>query len=412
MYNIANKLLSIAHILCLCYNFFIPKEEIKIHSESEYMMKKATTAELKQTNRKTILHYIYNVRKTSNAELARNLGFSRPTIIQCLKELEELKLIEKNGYFESTGGRKADAITFIASSKIAVGIELLKNSYIVAAINLYGDIIKFREYPGVFKHNDTYYSVVCQTVREFIHSLSVDWEHVLGVGIMLQGLISSDGTCVTYGKILNCTGLDISSFTKYLPCPCQMIHDAEAAATIELWDTKGIQNALFLHIRDNLSGAFIVNNTFLKGNELKSGVIEHMTLVENGNACYCGKHGCVESYCSLNALLDNNETIELFFRNLRSGQKEYAKRWNRYLSYLAMAIDNVHMLIDYDIILGGILPRYLKPSDISLLHSLIKERTAFPTDREFIYTARHLDVPNAKGAALPYIREYLDSVLK
>lgn len=375
-------------------------------------MKKATTAELKQANRKTILHYIYKVHKTSNAELAEKLGFSRPTISQCLKELEELKLIEKNGYFESTGGRKADAITFIASAKIAVGVELLKTSYVIAAINLYGDIIKSQEFPCVFRHGEAYYSQVCRSVEQFILSLNISSRRVLGIGIVLQGLISSDGTCVTYGKILNCTGLDISSFTRYLPYSCQMIHDAEAAATIELWDDPEIQNALFLHIRDNLSGAFIVDNAFLKGNELKSGVIEHMTLVENGNPCYCGKNGCAESYCSLSALLEEGESIELFFRKLRSGQEEYVKRWSGYLAHLAMAIDNVHMLIDYDIILGGTLPRYLNSSDVALLHRLIKERTAFPTDREFIHPARHLDVPNAKGAALPYVREYLDTVLK
>lgn len=375
-------------------------------------MKKATTAELKQANRKHILQYIYNVHKTSNAELGEKLGLSRPTIGQCLRELEELKLIEKNGYFESTGGRKADAITFIASAKIAVGIELLASSYEITAINLYGDIIRSQKYSAPFKNEDSYFKEVCTAAGDFIELLHVPDEKILGVGIVLQGLISSDGTSVTYGKILNCTGLSIQQFTKYLPYPCQMIHDAEAAATIELWGSAMEQNALFLHIRGNLSGAFIVNNAFLKGNELKSGVIEHMTLVENGSECYCGKRGCVESYCSLNALLKPEETLELFFQNLRSGQKEYVKRFTIYLSHLATAIDNVHMLIDYDIILGGILPHYLEPSDITLLHRLVEERTAFPASREFIRPARHLTVPNAKGAALPYIKDYLDTVLR
>ena len=39
-------------------------------------------------------------------------------------------------------------------------------------------------------------------------------DHILRVGIVLQGLISSDGARVTYGKILNCTGLTVDSFTK------------------------------------------------------------------------------------------------------------------------------------------------------------------------------------------------------
>lgn len=375
-------------------------------------MQKATTSELKVTNQKHVLSFIYKVHKTSKSELADKLGYSRPTINQCLKDLEEMKLIEKNGFFESTGGRKADAITFIASAKIAIGVELLKSSYEITAINLYGDIIHSVQHQKEFKNSDSYYSAVCKSIKQFISSLEIESEKILGVGIVLQGLISADGTCVTYGKILDCTGLDITSFTKYLPYPCQMIHDAEAAAMVELWNSSTTQNALFLHIRSNLSGAFIVNNSFLKGNELKSGVVEHMTLVENGAQCYCGKRGCVEAYCSLNALLKEGENLQTFFRSLRSGQKEYVKRWNIYLAYLATAIDNIHMLIDYDIILGGILPKFIEPSDITLLHKLIKERTAFPTNREFIRVAEHLSVPNAKGAALPYVQKYLDSVLK
>lgn len=375
-------------------------------------MKKATISELKVTNQKHVLSYIYKVQKTSKSELAENLGYSRPTINQCLKNLEEMNLIEKDGFFESTGGRKADAITFIASAKLAIGVELLKDSYEITAINLYGDIIQSMQYSLPFTNHDSYYQMVCDSIKEFITSLKVDTEKVLGVGIVLQGLISADGTCVTYGKILDCTGLDIESFTKHLPYPCQMIHDAEAAAMVELWNSPHIQNALFLHIRSNLSGAFIVNNAFLKGNELKSGVIEHMTLEENGALCYCGKRGCVDAYCSLNALLKKDEELSIFFRNLRSGQKEYVKRWNIYLSHLAMAINNIHMLIDYDIILGGTLPRYLEASDITLLHKLIRERTAFPTNREFIRIGEHLSVPNAKGAALPYVQKYLDTVLK
>ena len=62
-------------------------------------MQKATTSELKVTNQKHVLSFIYKVHKTSKSELADKLGYSRPTINQCLKDLEEMKLIEKNGFF-------------------------------------------------------------------------------------------------------------------------------------------------------------------------------------------------------------------------------------------------------------------------------------------------------------------------
>ena len=66
-------------------------------------MQKATTSELKVTNQKHVLSFIYKVHKTSKSELADKLGYSRPTINQCLKDLEdyeteEIKIVTKKDF--------------------------------------------------------------------------------------------------------------------------------------------------------------------------------------------------------------------------------------------------------------------------------------------------------------------------
>lgn len=374
-------------------------------------MRKATTTELKRTNTNNVLQFIYRQRKTSQQEIATNLQLSRPTISQILRELESMKLIEKNGFFESTGGRKADAITFVSSGKIALGLEILKNSYEIVAINLYGEIIKSQSTERIFTNDTEYYAEIGAAINDFTDSLHISSKRILGLGIVLQGVISFDGTKVTYGEILNCTGLTVESFKRYIHYPCSMIHDAEAAATDELWADPSIKDAIFFHIRSNLSGALIIDGKFLKGNELKSGVFEHMTIVPNGRACYCGKHGCVDTYCSLTALLHEDETLESFFEELRNGSQEYSARWNEYLDYLSTSINNLHMVIDYDIILGGTLARYLNSDDIDELHHLVEQKTTFPSKRRFIKISACASTPIAKGAALPYVTQYMNSVL-
>lgn len=365
-----------------------------------------------------IYQFLYQQQKTSKLEISTQLQLSRPTVTQALKELSDRKLIEKNGYFASTGGRKADALSIVSSARIAVGLELLAERYEIVAVDLYGVCLRAEQHPLPFSMQEDYFCKVCAAVQTFIGELAFPPERILGIGIVLQGLISSDGARVTYGKILGCTGLTIDRFTRYLPYSCRMIHDAEAAATAELWNTD-IQNAIFFHIRNNLSGALIVDGCFLKGNELKSGVFEHMTIVTGGRPCYCGKCGCMETYCSMRALLSEDpdrgppptpEEADRFFCALRAGNAVAAARWDRYLHDLALAIDNLHMLIDYDVILGGHLAAYLQPEDLAALHRLVAARTAFPTDRQFIKRARCGTNPNAIGAALPFIREFLETV--
>ena len=374
-------------------------------------MKNNTFSELKQNNINNVCQYIYRVRSTSKQNISQQLGLSRPTVNQILLELEKRNLIEKNGYFSSTGGRKPEILTFCPNCKIALGIEILKESYEITAINLYGEILKSEKYMAGFKNIPEYFQKVCLSVLTFADTFSKIYGDILGVGIVLQGLISSDGTCVTYGKILNCTGLHVSSFQEYLPWPCKMIHDAESAANIELWENPDVSDAIFFHIRSTMSGALIVNSSFLPGKELKSGVFEHMTLIPDGRPCYCGKNGCVETYCSLQALLNPTESLEAFIYHLRSDESLYRERWYNYLSYLARAIDNLHMVIDYDVIIGGTLGQYLTSEDIHFLHEFIIKNSAFPSQRKFIHISHTASIPNAKGAAIPFIKDFMDKIL-
>lgn len=373
-------------------------------------MKSLSTTDVKLKNKQNLLQYIYQKRVTTQQAAGEALHLSRPTVTQLIRECEEEHIIEKNGYYESTGGRKANAIHFISNTKIAIGLELLKDGYTIAALDLYGETLRLQHYDCPFRNEDDYFHQTCESVNKFIDELG-NRKEILGIGIVLQGLISSDGKTVTYGKILDCTGLTIDAFTRSLSYPCTFYHDAEAAAQDELWQSPWIKNAIYIHIRSDISGAIIVDREYLQGTELKSGVFEHMTIVPNGKPCYCGKRGCLNTYCSTAALLRDNESLDSFFSNLRNGSSDAKKQWLNYLQYLAVAINNLHMFMDCDIILGGTIARYLQGSDLILLHQMVYDRTAFPTHREFIKVSCCHTNSVVRGAALPYVKKHLEMLI-
>lgn len=86
----------------------------------------------------------------------------------------------------------------------------------------------------------------------------------LGVGIAIQGLVSSDGQSITYSAIWDCAGTLIDDICRFINYPCQLIHDSEAAAFAELWFSKNIKNAVYLFQSKNLGGAVIINATLHK----------------------------------------------------------------------------------------------------------------------------------------------------
>lgn len=370
-----------------------------------------TSSDVKQKNKENILQFIYNQKTTHQQLICEALRLSRPTVIPIIRECEESRLIEKNGFFDSTGGRKANAICFMADAKAAIGVELLENTYEIVILNLYGDTTYSAKYQIPFNYSEEYFKQVCDSVTKLIHDNHIPSGKILGIGIVLQGLISSDGFRVTYGKILNCTGLSIEAFTQFLPYHCMFFHDAESAALDELWQSPELSNAIYMNIREHVSGAIIVNREFLKGCKLKSGVFEHMTLIPGGRPCYCGNKGCVDAYCSTQTLLQGTDSLSTFFSKLRNGDGDCEIAWKSYLEYLASSINNLHMFIDYSVIIGGTLSPYLCDADILALHKIIYNNTAFPTEHTFIRPSRCLNASLSRGAALSYIKNYLITIM-
>ncbi len=55
----------------------------------------------------------------------------------------------------------------------------------------------------------------------------------------------------------------------------------------------------------------------------------------------------------MSALLDEKESLDDFFTNLRAGNPPYVNRWNHFLIYLAKAINMLHLLAAAGIQLFG-----------------------------------------------------------
>ena len=182
-----------------------------------------TTINLKQINKSKVYQYIYKNKQTSKLQIVQDLQMGLSTVSQNLTALEESGLIERNGYFDSTGGRKAQAIQIVSDFKISIGIGILKNMYHITAVDLYGNAIYTDTFPCSYSDTPSYYEQVSDTILEFIHNNHFE-EKILGISIATQGITSQDNTSVTYGEIMNNTGMNVDNFSQRLPYPCHLEH--------------------------------------------------------------------------------------------------------------------------------------------------------------------------------------------
>lgn len=372
-------------------------------------MNKVTTSELKRINRKNVYHFIYNEGKTTKQNIAVFLGLSLPTVSQILTELEAEKLIERNGTFASSGGRKPMAICPVRKLRVSIGLEITKHHLQLVCVDLYGAVLAERRVRLLYDNEASYYRRMGGEVQAFAESLDVPAGHILGAGIAIQGIVSSDGQYVAYGKIMNCSGAALADFARYIPFPCALMHDSESAANAELWVSRDIRDAIYLSLSKHLGSALIMNGAIHKGHGIGSGLVEHMILQPDGRPCYCGKRGCLEAYCSTEALLGEADAHGFFEKARSAGTQEHI-RWEEYLDTLSSAIDNMHMVVDCEVILGGHLGPYITDEEVARLNQQVKEKCAFPEERSYLRRGHCPESVVAIGAALVYVREFLENI--
>lgn len=371
-----------------------------------------TNISVKKINRSKVYQYIYRKKITSKLQIVQDLQMGLSTVSQNLNLLEQDGLIEKNGYFESTGGRKANAIQIVSDFRISIGIGILKNMFHITAVDLYGNTLYTNTIPFPYSNTPDYYKQVTDKIKEFIATNQYDEEKILGVSIATQGITSPDHSTVLYGNIMNNTGMILEDFSRYLPYPCYLEHDSKSAAFLELWKHPELDSAVVFLLNRNLGGAIITNHQIHQGSSMHSGTVEHICINPDGPLCYCGNRGCLETYCSANALEQaTGMNIKDFFSLLREKKSpQLTQIWKDYLHHLAFAMKNINLIIDAPIIISGYLAPYFLEDDIAYLTKHINVSSPFALNKEHIFVGTNGQYTPAIGAALFYVNQFIHAI--
>lgn len=362
---------------------------------------------VKRFNRRQVYQSIYQQGTTNKLSITQNLQLGLSTVTQNIKILQEEGLICRNGFFESTGGRKADALEIVATARVAVGIALLKDYLHLLVSDLYGHPCHTQVVPLAFSAQPSYYLQVAQHLEQFLLKNQVEKEIILGVSIAVQGVLSPDAQGISYGKILDNLDMTLADLSAHIPYPCRLVHDSKAAAQLELWRNPQVKEGMVLLLNRNLGGALLVNGLVEEGLHRRSGTVEHLNLHQEGPLCYCGRRGCLEAYCSAQALEGaSGVTVPEFFRD-KPNCPDFQQIWQDYLGYLATAIRNISVIVDGVFVLSGYLAPYLSQEDLDYLLEKINRSATFPLASEDVILGCHGEFTQALGGALFYIDDFL-----
>ena len=390
------------------------------------MRRGTNSLEVKKLNRNRVFRYVNGRRETSMPDISAALDISGPTVLTIVKELKSAGVVEEVGALESTGGRKAKAIASVKEARYAVGMDITGNHVGFAYTDLSMKVLDHERIRKHFYNEEQYFQEIGELLKDFIARNHIPEGQIEGVGIALPGIVDREKNILTRSHVLGIQEASNRMWTKYIPYPCELLNDANAAAiTEDICCERPESNMVYLSLSNSVGGAVIfademksnmgtkVGNddmTMYMGNNWRSGEFGHMVIHSEGRTCYCGKKGCLDAYCSALKLAGLEEgNLSAFFREMESGNEEYKRIWEDYLQDLAIAVDNLRMCFDCQIVLGGYVGNHMEPY-IERFKEIVSKKNIFGGSGEYVRVCQYREESSAYGAALYQIENYISKI--
>jgi N-acetylglucosamine repressor len=274
-------------------------------------MKKATRQHTKEHNRNLVLKTIFDHASISRAEIARVTSLTRTTVSDIVADLLEENLVSEIGVGTSLGGKHPVLLGLEEDSRYLIGLELARNQFRGAIVNLRGRTRETVTLPVNSKNGDEALALVYEILDKLMKASCLP---LVGIGIGAPGLVS-----IAEGTVINSVNLD----WKDLPLaqlmeeryhlPVYILNDSQAAAMGEYTYGKRYSsdsNLIVINARHGIGAGLIINGSLFQGDGGCAGEIGHVVVVsEGGELCRCGNRGCLETVASTQALIKRVQSL-------------------------------------------------------------------------------------------------------
>ena len=205
------------------------------------------------------------------------------------------------------------------------------------------------------------YEKIIKTISDLIDNVTANISNFT-VGVCTPGAISKQTGLIKNSNTQCLIGKPFQDdLQKILKKDILIENDANCFTMAEslLGSARDFDTVFGIIMGTGVGGGIVYQKKLLVGRTNIAGEWGHHTLIRNGNPCYCGKHGCVETYLSGPALESSwkklsgySKPMHEIIRDLDGPSAEIWK--NDFLENFGYALANVIDILDPDVIvLGG-----------------------------------------------------------
>jgi fructokinase len=205
------------------------------------------------------------------------------------------------------------------------------------------------------------YESILETIQNLVSDLKKNNEKT-SIGVCTPGALSKESGLIKNSNTQCLIGKDLKNdLEKILDQEISIENDANCFALAEarLGAAKNHETVFGVIMGTGVGGGLVIDGKIHSGRTNIAGEWGHHCIKPNGNECYCGRKGCVETYISgpalekkWNELTNQNISISEIVKN---SQEDVYKTWkNEFLENFGLSMANVIDILDPDaIVLGG-----------------------------------------------------------
>jgi len=205
------------------------------------------------------------------------------------------------------------------------------------------------------------YESILETIQNLVSDLKKNNEKT-SIGVCTPGALSKESGLIKNSNTQCLIGKDLKNdLEKILDQEISIENDANCFALAEarLGAAKNHDTVFGVIMGTGVGGGLVIYGKIHSGRTNIAGEWGHHCIKPNGNECYCGRKGCVETYISGPALEKKwneltNQTISVS-EIVKNSQEDVYKTWkNEFLENFGLSMANVIDILDPDVIvLGG-----------------------------------------------------------
>ncbi len=270
--------------------------------------KSATPATVRKVNISEVLQALWNHDSLSRAEITSILGLSATTMAKLMSSLTKDGIITEVASEEAAGKGRPSKHYRLNHKQIGIIIVLIGISTTrIAACSPDGKTIFNDEQE--FKTPGNYTELI-NRIKECTGKVSKNFSKnaTIALGLSVPGMIREDDHYVELSpnlKYLNGKKpvLDICQDTKFYP---KTIQEERALCLAQCTDPRFSQlsDLVAIDLSEGFGLGILSSNSLINGSNGFAGELGHVSIVDNGPLCACGKRGCFEVLASDTALIN------------------------------------------------------------------------------------------------------------